>query len=178
MSSDPVTFEPGEVFARRLDAEDPLRTFRGKFLLPPGPDGKPLVYLCGHSLGLQPAGARALVEQELLDWARLGVEGHFRGASPWYPYHETLRDAGARLVGALPPEVVFMNSLTVDLHLMMATFYRPSGARRCLLIDEPAFPSDLYAVQSQVRHHGYDPADALLTVKPRPGEHTVRPEDV
>jgi kynureninase len=177
MPSDDVTFEPDETFAARLDAADPLRPFRDQFHIPPGPGGSPQVYLCGHSLGLQPVAARALVERELDDWARLGVEGHFRGSTPWYSYHETLRDAGARLVGALPHEVVFMNSLTVNLHLLMATFYRPSGARRCLLIDEPAFPSDLYAVQSQLRHHGLDPAECLLTVRPRDGEHAVRMED-
>jgi kynureninase len=171
-------FEPGEKFARRLDAGDPLRSFRDQFLLPHRPDGTPLVYLCGHSLGLQPAAARALVEQELDDWARLGVEGHFHGTTPWYSYHETLRDAGARLVGALPDEVVFMNSLTVNLHLMMATFYRPAGARRCILIDEPAFPSDLYAIASQLRHHGLDPAECLLCVRPRAGEHIIRIEDI
>jgi len=177
MSSLPP-FEPDESFARRLDADDPLRSCREQFILPRRPDGTPLVYLCGHSLGLQPAATRGLVAQELDDWARLGVDGHFRGATPWYSYHETLRDAGARLVGALPHEVVFMNSLTVNLHLMLATFYRPSGDRRRILTDEPAFPSDLYAVRSQIRWHGLDPVDDLLTVPPRPGEHTIRPEDV
>lgn len=170
-------FEPDEAFAREADARDPLRSFRDAFLLPGGPHGTPQVYLCGHSLGLQPRGARSLIGQELDDWARLGVEGHFRGATPWYSYHETLRDAGARLVGGRPHEVVFMNSLTVNLHLLMATFYRPSGGRRCILIDEPAFPSDLYALQTQIRHHGLDPAECLLSVGPRPGEHTVRLED-
>jgi kynureninase len=174
----PTSFKPDQAFACQLDAADPLRSFRDQFLLPRRPDGTPLIYLCGHSLGLQPAAARALVEQELDDWARLGVEGHFRGTTPWYSYHETLRDAGARLVGALPHEVVFMNSLTVNLHLLMATFYRPSGARRCILTDEPAFPSDLYAVQAQVRHHGLDPAESLPTVRPREGEHALRMEDV
>jgi kynureninase len=178
MPSPDPTFEPDATFAHRLDDADPLGSFRDQFLLPRRPDGSPMVYLCGHSLGLQPVAARALVEQELDDWSRLGVEGHFRGRSPWYSYHETLRDAGARLVGALPPEVVFMNSLTVNLHLLMATFYRPAGAQRCLLIDEPAFPSDRYAVQSQVRHHGLDPAECLLSVRPREGEHTTRMEDV
>jgi kynureninase len=171
-------FEPGADFARRLDSADPLRPFPGRFRLPMRPDGSPMVYLCGHSLGLQPAGARELVEQELDDWARLGVEGHFRGRTPWYSYHEALRDAGARLVGARPHEVVFMNSLTVNLHLLLATFYRPAGRRRCLLTDEPAFPSDLYAARSQVRWHGLDPAECLLTVCPRGGEHVVRLEDV
>src|SRR5262249_3196861 len=171
-------FVTGEFFARLQDEADPLRSFRDHFLLPRRPDGTPLVYLCGHSLGLQPATARAFVEQELDDWARLGVEGHFRGKTPWYSYHETLREAGARLVGALLHEVVFMNSLTVNLHLLMATFYRPSGVRRCLLIDEPAFPSDHYAVQTQIRHHGLAPSECLLTVRPRDGEHVIRMEDV
>jgi kynureninase len=178
MSSPVTLFEPDEAFACRLDLTDPLRSFRDQFLLPRRPGGAPMIYLCGHSLGLQPAAARALVEQELDDWARLGVEGHFRGQTPWYSYHETLRDAGTRLVGALPHEAVFMNSLTVNLHLLMATFYRPAGARRCILIDEPAFPSDLYAVQSQIRHHGLDPAGCLLSVRPRKGEQTFRMEDV
>jgi kynureninase len=172
-----ITFEPDETFARRLDADDPLASFREQFLIPNRGDGTPAVYLCGHSLGLQPRAGRRLIEQELDDWARLGVEGHFHGKTPWYSYHETLRDAGARLVGALPHEVVFMNSLTVNLHLMLATFYRPGGERRCLLIDEPAFPSDMYAVQTQLRHHGLDPAECLLSVRPRDGEHLVRMED-
>jgi kynureninase len=173
-----LPFQPDEAYANNLDAEDPLGSYRDQFLLPKRADDSPQIYLCGHSLGLQPKSARALVEQELNDWARLGVEGHFHGKTPWYSYHETLRDAGARLVGALPHEVVFMNSLTVNLHLMLATFYRPSGQRRCILMDEPAFPSDLYALQSQVRHHGLDPNDCLLSVRPRPGEHVVRAEAV
>ncbi|HEY1375385.1 MAG TPA: kynureninase [Gemmataceae bacterium] len=155
---------PDEDYARRLDAADPLAPFRDQFLIPPGPDGKPCVYLCGHSLGLQPRAARDFVMQEMEDWAALGVEGHFRGRSPWYSYHETVRDAGARLVGAEPGEVVFMNSLTVNLHLMLATFYRPTPARFRILTDEPAFPSDLYALQTHIRHRGYDTADALLAV--------------
>jgi kynureninase len=178
MFFDPIDFEPGEGFARHLDAEDALRSFRDEFLLPRGPNAKPLVYLCGHSLGLQPVRTEALIEQELDDWANLGVDGHFHGSTPWYTYHETLRDAGARLVGARPHEVVFMNSLTVNLHLLMATFYRPQGQRRCIVIDEPAFPSDLYAVQSQIRHHGLDPTECLLSVQPRAGEHVIRMEDV
>jgi kynureninase len=173
-----TTFEPGEAFARHLDATDPLRAYRDQFLIPARPDGRPWVYFCGHSLGLQPRTARAVIEQELDDWARLGVEAHFRGQTPWYGYHQTLRDAGGRLVGGLPDEVVFMNGLTVNLHLMLLTFYRPTAGRYRILIDEPTFPSDLYAVQSQLRHHGYDPAQGLLTVRPRDGEHTVREEDV
>jgi kynureninase len=167
-------FEPDEAFARRLDGEDPLRSYRSQFLLPRRADGTPQVYLCGHSLGLQPAAARALVVQELDDWARLGVEGHFHGRTPWYEYHEALRDAGARLTGALPHEVVFMNSLTVNLHLLLATFYRPCCPRRCILTDEPAFPSDRYALQSQVRHHGLDPAECLLTARVEDVEPVLR----
>ena len=145
---------PDEDYARHLDATDPLAHFRDQFLIPPGPDGKPCVYLCGHSLGLQPTAARDFVNQELDDWAALGVEGHFRGRSPWYSYHELFRDSGARLVGAEPGEVVFMNSLTVNLHLMLATFYQPTRERFRILTDEPAFPSDLYALQTHLRHRG------------------------
>src|SRR5262245_39382303 len=176
--SDPVPFRPDEAFARDLDARDPLRACREQFLIPPRPDGSPAVYLCGHSLGLQPRAARALVEQELDDWARLGVEAHFFGRTPWYSYHEQFRACGARLVGARPGEVVMVNSLTVNLHLMLATFYRPAGRRHKILIDEPAFPSDLYAVQTHLRQRGLDPAEALVMVGPRTGEHLLRTEDV
>ena len=171
-------YQPGEDFARDLDAADPLRGYRERFHIPLGPDGQPCAYLCGNSLGLQPKAARELVEHELDAWATLGVEGHFKEEAAWYSYHELFRDSGARLVGARPSEVVMMNSLTVNLHLMMATFYRPAGARTKLLIEEPCFPSDLYAVTSQVRHHGLDPVEHLLTVSPRPGEHLLREEDI
>jgi kynureninase len=173
-----ITYQPGETFALEQDRIDPLARFREQFHIPPGPDARPCAYLCGNSLGLQPKAVRGLVEQELDDWAQLGVEGHFHGKSPWYPYHEQFRETGARLVGALPGEVVMMNSLTVNLHLLMATFYRPTGKRTKLLIDEPSFPSDLYASSSQVRHHGLDPAAHLLTIAPRPGEELLREEDV
>jgi kynureninase len=169
---------PDADFALEMDRGDPLARFRDAFLIPPRADGSPVVYFCGHSLGLQPKGVRPLVEQELDAWARLGVEGHFRGEAPWYSYHELLRDSGARLVGARPGEVVMMNSLTVNLHLMLATFYRPRAGRFKILIDEPAFPSDLYAVQSQLRWHGLDPAAALVTVRPGDGQHALRTEDV
>jgi kynureninase len=155
---------PDEEYARHLDAADPLAHFRDQFLIPPGLDGKPCVYLCGHSLGLQPKAARDFVLQELDDWAALGVEGHFRGRSPWYSYHELFRESGARLVGAEPGEVVFMNSLTVNLHLMLATFYQPTRERFRILTDEPSFPSDLYALQTHLQHRGQDPNDALLFI--------------
>jgi kynureninase len=155
---------PEEDGARHLDATDPLAHFRDQFLIPNGPDGKPCVYLCGHSLGLQAKATRECVVQELSDWANLGVEGHFRARSPWYSYHEIFRETGARLVGGEPGEVVFMNSLTVNLHLMLATFYQPTRDRFCILTDEPAFPSDLYALQTHLRLRGQNPDDVLLFV--------------
>jgi kynureninase len=147
-----------------LDAADPLRGFREGFHLPPGPDGAPAAYFCGNSLGLMPRAARGLVEQEMDDWARLAVDGHFRGKTPWYDYHETVREPLARLLGAKPHEVVAMNSLTVNLHLMMASFYRPRGERRRILIEATAFPSDAYAVRSQIALHGGDPERDLIRV--------------
>lgn len=152
----------GEQEALALDAADPLARFRERFELPPGPGGRPLVYLAGNSLGLMPRAARDYVARELDDWARLGVEGHFHAGSPWYGYHEALRGPLARLVGALPAEVVAMNSLTVNLHLMMATFYRPTAGRHAILVEEHPFPSDLYAAQSQAKLHGLDPARSVI----------------
>ena len=148
--------------AKALDDADPLARFRDRFELPTAPDGRALVYLNGNSLGLMPKSVRGYVAHELDDWARYGVEGHFHARTPWYGYHETLRDPLARLVGALPSEVVAMNSLTVNLHLMMATFYRPTASRHAILIEEHAFPSDLYAAQSQARLHGLDPASSVI----------------
>lgn len=148
--------------ALHLDAADPLAGFRQHFCLPTRGDGEPTVYLCGHSLGLQPKAVYEAVTAVLASWADHGVEGHFRGSTPWFSYHELLREPGARLVGARPREVVFMNGLTVNLHLMMATFYRPTHERDAVLIDEPTFPSDRYAVLSQLRHHGVHER-ALLT---------------
>jgi kynureninase len=174
----PDAFRADEGFALDLDAHDPLGRCRELFHLPRRPDGRPLIYLCSHSLGLQPRAVRALMEQELDNWARLGVEGHFKGPTPWYTYQELLRGPAARLVGALPHEVILMNGLTVNLHLMLETFYRPRAGRACILMEEPTFPSDLYAVKSHLRRHGLDPAAALLTLKPRPGEETLRAEDI
>ncbi|HEV2994937.1 MAG TPA: kynureninase [Chthoniobacterales bacterium] len=165
-------------FARQLDAEDPLRGFREKFHIPAGKDGKPLIYFAGNSLGLMPKSARKAVEQELDDWAMLGVDAHLEAATPWYSYHESLREPTARLVGAKPNEVICMNSLTVNLHLMMATFYRPTKSRFKILMEEPAFPSDTYAIKTQIVHHGLDPKETLLLARPRKGEFTVRTEDV
>ena len=173
-----MTFSAGEEFARQLDAEDPLRPFRGRFHIPVGTDGTPLIYFVGNSLGLMPKATRQIVEQELDDWARLGVDGHFDAATPWYSYHETLREPVARLVGARPNEVVCMNSLTVNLHLLMATFYRPTKTRHKILMEDPAFPSDTYAIKSQIAHHGFEPNESLRLARPREGEHAIREEDI
>lgn len=173
--------DPREELARRLDAEDPLAASRDRFLIPPSPapgaDG-PAVYLAGNSLGLQPRAVRDALLAELDDWARLGVEGHLHGRHPWLPYHEALREPLATLVGAQPHEVVAMNSLTVNLHLLMLSFYRPSAARHRILIDGPCFPSDVYAARSQLRLHGFDPEEGLVWVRPREGEDTLRMEDL
>ncbi len=169
-----ASFQPDEAFAQQMDGEDPLRGYRDRFLTPRRPDGRPVVYFAGNSLGLQPKSVRSLIDQELKDWAELGVEAHFSGSTPWYSYHEVFRESGARLVGAKPCEVVMMNSLTVNLHLMMVSFYRPTAARYKILIEDPCFPSDRYAIQTQLQFHGYDPAEALVVVKPRGGEHVVR----
>jgi len=173
-----MTFSADEESSRQLDAEDPLRLFRERFHLPADAAGRPLIYFVGNSLGLMPRATRQIVAQELDDWARLGVDGHFDAATPWYSYHETLRAPAARLVGALPNEVVCMNSLTVNLHLLMATFYRPTKSRHKILMEDPAFPSDTYAIKSQIAHHGFGPNESLLLARARPGEHSIRQEDI
>jgi len=155
--------------ARSLDEQDPLANFRPQFALPVAPDGSPALYLCGHSLGLMPLSAPALVQQELDDWARLGVRGHHEARRDWIGYAEQLNAPLARLAGASEQEVVAMNSLSVNLHLLMASFYRPSGARRCIVIEAGAFPSDRHAVASQIHWHGLDPRDALVELAPAPG---------
>ncbi|PYK09393.1 MAG: kynureninase [Verrucomicrobia bacterium] len=171
-------FSADETFAREMDTQDPLRDFREQFYLPVGKDGKPLIYFAGNSLGLMPKAARQVVEEELDNWAKLGVDAHHAAGTPWYSYHEALREPTARLVGAKPTEVVCMNSLTVNLHLMMATFYRPTKSRFKILMEEPAFPSDTYAIKTQIVHHGLDAKDALILARPRKGEFTIRTEDI
>jgi kynureninase len=186
MSARPAAASPvaahdrDEAHARRLDDIDPLRVYRERFHVPARSSGEPVIYFAGNSLGLQPKSARALIEQELDDWARLGVDAHFDGRNPWYPYHEQFREMGARLVGGRSGagEAVMMNSLTVNLHLMMVSFFRPTKARYRILIDDPVFPSDMYAVKTHLRTRGLDPANALVTIKPRPGEHVIRTEDI
>jgi len=173
-----MQFSADEDFALQLDTEDPLRQFREKFHLPLGKDGKPLIYFAGNSLGLMPKAARQIVEEELDNWAKLGVDAHHATGTPWYSYHEALREPTARLVGAKPLEVICMNSLTVNLHLMMATFYRPTKSRFKILMEDPAFPSDTYAIKTQIVHHGLDPKDALILARPRKGEFRIRTEDI
>jgi kynureninase len=173
-----MTYEDSETFARALDAADLLARFRDAFHLPPGPDGAPCVYLAGNSLGLQPRKARGYVAEALEAWEKLGVEGHVQGRAPWLPYHELLTTSTAHLVGAEPEEVVVMNTLTVNLHLLMVSFYRPTPSRFRILMEAGAFPSDRYAVASQVRFHGFSPEAAVVEVQPRTGEDTLRPEDV
>jgi kynureninase len=171
-------FEATKDFAASLDARDPLAGYRDRFLFPQTQLGEPYLYLCGHSLGLQPKKARDFIEQELRDWAHLGVEAHFHARNPWMPYHRLLTEQTAELVGAKPVEVVVMNSLTVNLHLMMVSFYRPTAQRHKILVEQGAFPSDQYAVKSQISFHGFDPASALLELTPRPGESCLRDEDI
>jgi kynureninase len=171
-------FQLGEEFARAMDAGDPLAGFRDLFCIPKTKSGEECVYLCGHSLGLQPKSAASYLEQELRDWSELGVEGHFHAKNPWMPYHRLLTQQTAELVGAQAAEVVVMNSLTVNLHLMMASFYRPSRLRHKLVIERGAFPSDQYAVKSQIRFHGFEPATSLIELTARQGESCIRDEDI
>jgi kynureninase len=165
-------------YADSLDAADPLKGYREQFHIPKTEDGSDCIYLSGHSLGLQPKRVRDYIELELEGWARFGVEGHFCAKNPWVTYHKLLTEQTARLVGALPVEVVVMNSLTVNLHLMMVSFYRPTRERYKILIEAGAFPSDQYAVSSQIRFHGLDPASALIELTPRAGENCIREEDI
>jgi kynureninase len=173
-----TAFQVGESFAGQMDGRDPLAHFRERFHIPRGADGSDAIYLCGHSLGLQPKSVRGYVEQELKDWALLGVEGHFRGKNPWMPYHRLLTEQTAELVGANPSEVVVMNSLTVNLHLMMVSFYRPTAQRHKIVIEDSAFPSDQYAVKSQTRFHGFDPVTSLIELRPGAAERVIRDEDI
>lgn len=165
-------------YAKDADKNDPLREFRNRFHIPRDKDRNEVIYLCGNSLGLQPFITKAYVEQELEDWKNLGIEGHLHAQNPWLPYHEFLTEKTAALVGAENEEVVNMNSLTVNLHLMMVSFYRPTNERYKILIEGNCFPSDHYAVQSQIRFHGFDVADALIEAKPREGESITRMDDI
>ena len=178
INSYPSTFQTSLDFAKELDQSDPLATYRNTFYLPKQKKGTPFLYFCGNSLGLQSHGVEALLLQELKDWKELGVEGHFHAKRPWVSYSEFFVVKLAKVVGALPKEVVVMNTLTSNLHLMMVSFYRHSRKRYKIVIEKTAFPSDKYAVSSQLRFHGFDPAEALIQLTPRAGEETLRMEDI
>jgi len=165
-------------YAQNCDSQDTLRAFRERFHFPEITKGNEPLYFAGNSLGLQPNTARAYVEQELEDWARLAVDAHIHAKHPWLPYHEFLTEQMAKIIGANPIETVVMNSLTVNLHLLMVSFFRPQGERRKVVIEKGAFPSDQYAVESQIRCHGGDPRECLIELAPRDSESTLRTEDI
>jgi kynureninase len=203
-----ILFENSVTFSNQMDADDPLRGFRERFHIPQSDSGGDAIYFTGNSLGLQPKTARGYIEQELDDWARLAVEGHLHAKNPWLPYHEFVTEPLARVVGAMPIEVVAMNSLTVNLHLLMVSFYRPTAERYKIVIEKGAFPSDQYAVESQLRVHGFSSppyeggvdafrgrggsllsepgnpvatapgSDSLIELTPREGESILRTEDI
>lgn len=164
-------------FAKELDANDSLKDFRQKFFIPQH-DGKDCVYLTGNSLGLQAKTTSQYVQQELDDWAKLGVEGHFQAKNPWMPYHEIFPKQLSKIVGCKENEVVVMNQLTVNLHLLMVSFYRPTKERYKIICEAKAFPSDQYAFETQAKYHGFNPAEAVIEVAPREGEHVLRTEDI
>jgi len=164
-------------FAQAQDAADPLKKYREQFYFPQM-HGREVVYFTGNSLGLQPKSTQDHVIKELEDWASFGVEGHFHARNPWFSYHEQFAEPVSKIVGAKPTEVVVMNHLTSNLHLLMASFYRPTKKRFKIICEYKAFPSDQYAIETQVQHHGFDPADAIVEVKPREGEYVIRTEDI
>jgi len=165
-------------FALMLDSEDELRKYKNQFHIPLQKNGKEHIYFCGNSLGLQPKITKEFINQEINDWANLGVEGHTNASNPWLPYHEFLSKSYAKIVGAKKTEVVAMNTLTVNLHLMMVSFYRPTSKRFKIVIEGDAFPSDIYAIESQIKFHGFKIQEALIKLKPNKGESTLKTEDI
>jgi kynureninase len=172
-----MNFENHLAFAQSMDSKDPLREMRNEYLFPQQ-NGTPFIYLCGNSLGLQPKSAKKVLDQQLQLWQNLAVEGWFEGDEPWMFYHKELKRLMAPIVGAKEAEVCPMNTLTVNLHLLMVSFYQPSQKRYKIIMEAGAFPSDQYAIESQVRFHGFDPKDAIIEVKPREGEYTLRTVDI
>ncbi|MFN0030523.1 MAG: kynureninase [Flavobacteriales bacterium] len=172
-----MSFQNTSAFAQQQDVQDPLKSYRDKFFFPQH-NGKDVLYFCGNSLGLQPKAVADSIKIELEDWAKYGVEGHLQGRRPWYSYHEMFAEGAARLVGAKPNEVVVMNQLTVNLHLLLLSFYQPKGKRRKILFETKPFPSDQYAFASQAQLHGLDAADVLVELQPRDGELTLRTDDI
>ncbi|MCB0465523.1 MAG: kynureninase [Aequorivita sp.] len=171
-------FQNSLEYAKKQDAADAMASFRNKFHIPKNASGEELIYFCGNSLGLQPKITSEYIKEELTDWANLGVEGHVEGKHPWLPYHEFLTENMAKIVGAKPSEVVVMNTLTTNLHLMMVSFYQPTKTKYKIVVESDAFPSDKYAVESQLKFHGIDPKDGLILWKPRKGEEICRFEDL
>lgn len=172
-----MNFENNLPFAQTLDLRDPLKEMRNEYLFPQH-NGKEFIYLCGNSLGLQPKAAKEVLKKQLDNWQNLAVEGWFDGDSPWMFYHKELKQLMAPIVGAKPIEVCPMNTLTINLHLLMVSFYQPKGKKFKIIMEAGAFPSDQYAIESQVRFHGYDPAEAIIEVKPREGEYTLKTADI
>ena len=172
-----TTFENTLECAKQLDAKDPLKEFRNKFHLPTFTTNE-VVYFTGNSLGLQPKSVEQYIKEELDAWARYGVEGHFLAEKPWFSYHEFLTEKAAKIVGALPEEVVVTHSLTTNLHLLMISFYQPKGKRTKIICEAKAFPSDQYALESQVKLHGLNIEDSLVEIAPREGENLIREEDI
>ncbi|MFN6378303.1 MAG: kynureninase, partial [Flavobacteriales bacterium] len=172
-----MTFEYNHSFAKKLDQQDTLASWREQFYFPQH-EGKNMLYFTGNSLGLQPKTTKDSVLQELEDWAKYGVEGHFEARRPWYSYHEMFAAPSAKIVGAKESEVVVMNQLTVNLHLLMISFYRPEGKRKKILFETKPFPSDHYTFESQAKLHGFDPSEVLVEMQPRAGEVTLRTEDI
>ena len=173
-----MTYQNSLDFAKQLDQEDPISYLRNEFHIPRDKEGKEWLYFTGNSLGLQPKITSKYIEQELDDWANFGVEGHFEAKNPWLSYHELLTDTMAKVVGAKPVEVVVMNTLTTNLHLLMVSFYQPSKTKYKIIIESDAFPSDRYAVQSQLSFHGFDPEEALIEWKPKEGKELLELEDL
>jgi len=187
----PSRIEPTLAYAQQQDREDELKGFRSRFYFPRheskiGPDGQTaaggsegeVIYFCGNSLGLQPREAEDYIRRELMDWREMAIEGYWRARNPWMTYPAVLRAPLARIVGALEEEITVMNALTVNLHLLLLSFYRPTAGRYKVLVEAGAFPSDQYAIETQTRWHGYDPADAIVEIGPRPGERLIRESDI
>ncbi len=173
-----MSYKKGLAYAKEQDSLDELKQYRNQFYLPTDKNGKELIYFCGNSLGLQPKQTKKYIDQELNDWAKFGVEGHTDAKNPWLPYHEFLTDSMAKIVGAKPLEVVIMNTLTTNLHLLMVSFYKPTKTKYKIVVESDAFPSDKYAVESQLKHHGFDPNEGLILWKPRKNEELLRIEDL
>ncbi len=172
-----MTFQNTLEFAKQLDSQDELKQYRNEFIFPQH-NGKDVIYFTGNSLGLQPKKAKEYVDEVMDDWANLAVEGHFYANKPWWDYQERFAQPLSKIVGANPSEVTVMNTLTINLHLLMVSFYRPTSKRFKIICEEKAFPSDQYMFQSQVRHHGYNPEDTIVEIKRRDGEHNIRLEDI